>query len=66
MKGLFINISDCVATVEEGRRSQFMVITGASKGIGLAAARAFAAEGCTLHLAARSADLLAQAKGVSA
>ena len=35
-----------------------VVITGASKGIGLATARAFAAEGCSLHLAARSADAL--------
>ncbi len=37
-----------------------VLITGASKGIGLAAAEAFAAEGCNLHLAARSGDILAQ------
>ena len=30
------------------------LITGGSKGIGLAAARAFAAEGVALHLAART------------
>ena len=43
-------------------RGKAVLITGASKGIGLACAEAFAAEGCTLHLAARSADLLAEAK----
>ncbi|HUA53026.1 MAG TPA: SDR family oxidoreductase [Candidatus Sulfotelmatobacter sp.] len=38
------------------------LITGASKGIGLATARAFAAEGCALHLAARSAEALEAAR----
>ena len=41
---------------------QFVLITGASKGIGLSAARAFAAEGCTLHLAARNGPALEAAK----
>ncbi len=45
-----------------GLRGQTVLITGASKGIGLACAWGFAAEGCTLHLAARSADKLAEAR----
>jgi NAD(P)-dependent dehydrogenase (short-subunit alcohol dehydrogenase family) len=45
-----------------GLRGKSVLITGASKGIGLACAKAFAAEGSTVHLAARSADLLAKAQ----
>lgn len=40
-------------------KGKSVLITGASKGIGLAAAQAFATEGCNLHLAARSGDILA-------
>ena len=36
------------------------LVTGASKGIGLACAEALAAEGVNLHLAARSTDVLAE------
>jgi NAD(P)-dependent dehydrogenase (short-subunit alcohol dehydrogenase family) len=43
-------------------RGKSALITGASKGIGLAAAHAFAREGCSLHLAARSAEALGQNK----
>ncbi len=45
-----------------GLKGKSVLITGASKGIGLACAKAFASEGCVVHLAARSADLLAKAK----
>jgi len=37
------------------------LITGSSRGIGLATAKAFAAEGCRLMLSARSAEQLAEA-----
>ncbi|MEP7208621.1 MAG: SDR family oxidoreductase [Casimicrobiaceae bacterium] len=41
-----------------GLKGMSVLVTGASKGIGRATAKAFAAEGCNLHLAARSADAL--------
>src|SRR6476661_6820264 len=39
-----------------------VLITGSSRGIGLATAKAFAAEGCRLMLSARSADALRAAE----
>jgi NAD(P)-dependent dehydrogenase (short-subunit alcohol dehydrogenase family) len=42
-----------------GLKGRSVLITGASRGIGAATAAAFAAEGCRLHLAARSAQKLA-------
>ena len=45
-----------------GLTGKSVLITGASKGIGLACAHSFAAEGCDVHLAARSAALLATRK----
>ena len=42
-------------------KGKAVLITGGSKGIGLACAKAFAAEGCRVHLAARDKDRLAQA-----
>jgi len=42
-------------------KGKSVLVTGGSKGIGLACAKAFAAEGCRVHLAARDKDRLAQA-----
>ncbi len=39
-------------------RGKSVLITGASKGIGAAAAEAFAEEGCNVHLAARNAEAM--------
>src|SRR3954466_14248612 len=44
-----------------GLKGKSVLVTGGSKGIGLACAKSFAAEGCSLHLAARDKDRLAQA-----
>ncbi|MDP7227700.1 MAG: SDR family NAD(P)-dependent oxidoreductase, partial [Alphaproteobacteria bacterium] len=40
------------------------LVTGASKGIGLAVAKGLAAEGCNVHLASRTASDLENAKGI--
>ena len=45
-----------------GLKGKSVLITGASKGIGLACAQAFAAEGCALHLASRDPARLEAAK----
>ena len=45
-----------------GLKGKSVLVTGGSKGIGLACAKAFAAEGCRIHLAARDRDRLNTAK----
>ena len=54
--------------METGLSGKRVLITGASKGIGLACAKAFAAEGCELHLASRDMATLeaAQAEALKA
>ena len=44
-----------------GLKGKSVLITGGSKGIGLACAQAFVAEGCRVHIAARDRDRLAGA-----
>jgi len=41
---------------------KIVLITGSSRGIGLATAKAFAAEGCRIMLSARSAEQLRDAE----
>src|SRR3989338_7697317 len=41
-----------------------VLVTGGSKGIGLACARVFAAEGCGVHIAARNPERLERARAL--
>ena len=45
-----------------GLKGKSVLVTGGSKGIGLACARSFAAEGCRVHIAARDESRLEQAR----
>lgn len=45
-----------------GLEGKSVLITGASKGIGLGCAKVFAAEGCGVHLVARDGERLEQAR----
>ena len=45
-----------------GLKDQIAIVTGSSRGLGLASARALAAEGCRVCLCARSADTLEAAR----
>ena len=49
-----------------GLKGKSVLVTGGSKGIGLACAKAFAAEGCRIHLAARDRDRLTAQRGALA
>lgn len=50
--------------MELGLRGKSVLVTGASKGIGLAVAKGFAEEGCDLHLVSRTAADLETAAGI--
>ncbi len=45
-----------------GLKGKSVLVTGGSKGIGLACARAFVAEGCRVHIAARDSERLRKAR----
>ena len=45
-----------------GLKGKAVLVTGGSKGIGLACAKAFTAEGCRVHIASRSKERLEQAR----
>jgi NAD(P)-dependent dehydrogenase (short-subunit alcohol dehydrogenase family) len=45
-----------------GLKGKSVLVTGGSKGIGLACARSFSAEGCRVHLAARNRERLEEAR----
>jgi NAD(P)-dependent dehydrogenase (short-subunit alcohol dehydrogenase family) len=62
MIGAAVLIEDKEADMDLGLHGRTVLITGGSQGIGLAAAKAFAAEGSHLHLVARSEVRLHEAR----
>ena len=59
---LFTNYAPGLPQMDIDLRGHTVLITGGSQGIGLATARALAAEGCHLHLAARTESRLRDAQ----
>ena len=49
--------------LELNLKGKNVLITGGSKGLGLGAAKGFAAEGCNLYLSSRNAAMLSSGSG---
>jgi 3-oxoacyl-[acyl-carrier protein] reductase len=57
-----VNLRKELASMDLLLKDKVVLITGSSRGIGLATAQAFAAEGCRLVLSARSGSALTEAE----
>lgn len=58
MRNAASNGSDMIAVMDLGLRDKVAIVTGSSRGLGLASARALAAEGCRVTLCARTESTL--------